>query len=46
MFVISNITHLIQILKNTINTKMTISDNENMAFQDLSLSHGMKQIEL
>lgn len=22
---------------------MTISDNENMAFQDLSLSHGMKK---
>lgn len=37
---------LIQILKITINIIMTISDNENMAFQDLSMSHGMNQIEL
>lgn len=37
---------LIQILKIAINIIMTISDNENMAFQDLSMSHGMNQIEL
>lgn len=37
---------LIQILKIAINIIMTISDNENMAFQDLSMSHGMNQVEL